>query len=521
MANKSIFNKGRNLPKADVKNYAGGKAYKLENETALAQICATGCLNSTYSVSAKDQLSDILRLAATCSSEYLAKLALYCHKNGHMKDSPVILCAILSTREDGRELLREIFPQIIYNGKMIRNFVQIMRSGVIDNRKSLGSCAKKLVQMWFQKNDADYIFRNSIGNNPSMSDVIKLAHPRPKNNETNALFQYLMNKEYKQKQLPALVKEFERFKKSGENAPDVPFQMIAPLDLSEEAWKELASNCSWQTLRMNLNTFARHNVYDNKRLLARLVDKLRSPDEVRNAKVFPYQLMTAYKHTENKIPNELRNALQDAMEIAVENVPTIDGQLYVCVDVSGSMQWSITGERSSVTTEVKCVDVAALLAASILRHNPGAVVIPFDDQAREIDLNPRDSIMTNAKKLSIKGGGTDCSSAMMHINRKYKTGDAVIFISDNCSWADMSCGAHSGLAHHFNEFKKNNKQAKLVCLDIVPNVSSPVVDSRSQLNIGGFSDSVFNVIREFLSGDMGRDNWVSMIKNFKVDRKAY
>ena len=39
-----------------------------------------------------------------------------------------LLCAVLATRDLDR--LAEIFPQVIDNGKMLRNFVQILRSGI-------------------------------------------------------------------------------------------------------------------------------------------------------------------------------------------------------------------------------------------------------------------------------------------------------------------------------------------------------------------------------------------------------
>ena len=38
-----------------------------------------------------------------------------------------MLCAVLSTKAPG--LLFEIFDRVIDNGKMLQNFVQIMRSG--------------------------------------------------------------------------------------------------------------------------------------------------------------------------------------------------------------------------------------------------------------------------------------------------------------------------------------------------------------------------------------------------------
>ena len=68
--------------------------------------------------------------------------------SGRVEIMWTVLCAILATRDV--ELLAEIFPRVIDNGKMVRNFVQIMRSGVT-GRKSLGSAPKRLVRQWLDR----------------------------------------------------------------------------------------------------------------------------------------------------------------------------------------------------------------------------------------------------------------------------------------------------------------------------------------------------------------------------------
>jgi 60 kDa SS-A/Ro ribonucleoprotein len=45
---------------------------------------------------------------------------------------------------------------------------------------------------------------------------------------------------------------------------------------------------------------------------------------------------------------------------------------------------------------------------------------------------------------------------------------------------------------------------KLVCIDIQPYGSSQAPERDDILNIGGFSDAVFNVVSSFLSSDAGR-----------------
>ena len=144
MANKTLFNstRGRLAPKADTTNEAGGRAYSLDAKHALAQLAATGCLNQTFYASPTDQLNEVLNLCENIEPEFIARIALYARSKGHMKDMPALLCAVLSVKSPG--LLAEIFDRVIDNPRMLRNFVQIMRSGVV-GRKSLGSLPKRLV----------------------------------------------------------------------------------------------------------------------------------------------------------------------------------------------------------------------------------------------------------------------------------------------------------------------------------------------------------------------------------------
>jgi 60 kDa SS-A/Ro ribonucleoprotein len=122
------------------------------------------------------------------------------------------------------------------------------------------------------------------------------------------------------------------------------------------------------------------------------------------------------------------------MEIALENVPSIAGKVYVLPDVSGSMQSPVTGSRGSATSSVRCVDVAALVAAAMLRKNQDAEVIPFNDRLVPVALNPRDTVMTNAAKLAaLPSGGTNCSVPLAHLNERGTKNDLIVYVSDNQS----------------------------------------------------------------------------------------
>ncbi|MBX3243704.1 MAG: TROVE domain-containing protein [Acidobacteria bacterium] len=524
MANKNLFKSifGMLSPKADTINEAGGTAYKLSPKQALAQYAATGCFNQTFYTDAGEQLDKVLALANEVEPEFVAKTAVFARESGYMKDMPALLLAVLSVRD--KALFERTFPRVIDNGKMLRNFVQIMRSGAV-GRKSLGSLPKRMVREWFEKRNAEQIFKQSVGQSPSVADILKMVHPKPSDDEREALFGYFIGRDIDADKLPGIVKHFERYKNGDPvELPDVPFQMLTALPLGKKEWTSIAEKAPWQMTRMNLNTFQRHGVFDDKAMVSVIAERLRNRKAVLRSRVFPFQLLSAFKAAEanEKMPREITEALQDAMEIATENVPVIDGKVWVFPDISGSMQSPVTGYRKGSTSKVRCIDAAALFAAAILRKNPTAEILPFESKVVKVKLNPRDSIMTNAEKLSnLPFGGTNCSAPLYELNRRKEKADVLIYVSDNESWIDSPYHGRFGgdpteTMRQWNEFRSRNRDAKLVCIDIQPYAHTQAQERRDIFNVGGFSDQVFRLVSDFAAGRMSDGHWVDVIEKVEV-----
>lgn len=526
MANKSLFSslRGGNGPKANTVNQAGGIAYALSDEAALAQYAGTGCFNGTYYAAAHEQLDALSKLAASVDDRFLAQTAIFCREQGFMKDAPAFLCATLANRDV--ELLEEIFPRVIDNGKMLRNFVQIIRSGVT-GRKSLGSAPKRLVRQWLMKASDRQLMAAAVGNNPSLADVVKMVHPKPKDAEREAFYAWLIGKPAELMKLPQIVREFELWKSTREGAvPNVPFQMLTALDLGASEWTEIARNAPWQMTRMNLNTFARHGVFEAEGMTELIAKRLATAEAVKNARVFPYQLLAAYLNASDQVPIAVTNALQEAMEVATKNVPKVPGRVFICPDVSGSMHAPVTGYRSGSSTKLRCVDVAALVAATLLRKNPQAIVLPFMNDVLKVKLNPHDSVMTNAKKLaSLPMGGTNCSAPLTWINKHRREADFIFFVSDNESWIDSPhygwCGGgKTATMKEWQKIKDRSPKALMACLDIQPNDHSQALTRPDILNIGGFSDQVFSIVSRFARKKLSGDHLVNEIKNIDLKARA-
>lgn len=521
---KNLFRSAtRNAPQTNSVNHENAPAYALDSRTALAQLAATGCFGQTFYVSGEEQLKVVLEHAAKCDPMFVAKVAVYARQRGFMKDMPAVLLAHLATRgPDGIAAMKLAFGHVIDNGKMLRNYVQVLRSGQL-GRKSLGTAPKKMVQRWLVGRSAIQLFRDSIGNDPSLADVVKMVHPKPASDEQRAMFGYLLGKDHVADKLPASVRLFEAWKRgeAGDRVPDVPSRMLEGLPLGNKEWTEIARRARWQQTRMSLNTFQRQGVFSDVEMVKLVASRLADADQVRRAKVFPYQLLVAYKMASG-VPSPIQDALQSAMEHAVANVPAIEGRVVICPDVSGSMAWaSISGARRGATSAVRCIDVAGLMAAAFLRRNRNARVMPFETRLVNVRLNPRDSVMTIAEQLArIGGGGTNCSAPLAQLNRERAEVDVVVYVSDNESWVDArgrnGYGQRTATMDEWIKLRARNPNAKLVCIDLTPNIHKQAIDRPDILNVGGFSDTVFDVIAQFVRSDGNPQHWAALIEQTEL-----
>lgn len=493
-------------------NKSGGKAFAFDAKHQLAQFISTGFIGRTVNFSNKEK--DVLKnLLTQVDPEFIAKTCVYARQCAYMKDTPAFMCAYLASI--GRnDLLQKVWHKVMDSPKMVRNFVNFIRSGIF-GRKSLGSRPKKLVQQWICSKSPMQLFRNSIGASPSMADLIRMAHPKPNSPEQEQMFKYLLGCEYNAELLPREVVDYELMKKSScEKLPNVPFEMLTSQKLSNEQWQELAAKSSWSQIRQNLNTFNRHEVFNNKELVKELADKLSRRDLVLGAKAMPYQLYTTYLNTKD-IPIEISQALKTAVLHSLENVSSIDKKIHIFLDVSGSMH---SGMREN--SSIKILEVAALFASALMLKNNDVTLVPFDTTCHtlNIDLASLDLFEIAEKLADYGGGGTALSVPMKQLADSGERTDLVIYLSDNESWADSQwrSGIRSGTStsQYWENVKKVNPSAKLICIDLVPRETTQAKDSEDTLNIGGFSDQIFDVITNFANGNS--TSWVEAISNIEI-----
>ncbi|OYW17687.1 MAG: ribonucleoprotein, partial [Planctomycetales bacterium 12-60-4] len=389
MANKSLFASmlGR-LPKANAVNEAGGRAYKLEPKHALAQVAATGTFGNAFYSTAETQLEEVLKLIDEVDdNQYLAKLALYAREKAFMKDMPAALLVALSVRDT--ELMHRVFDRVVDNGRVLRTVFQMIRSGQFKSeagkgRVGLSSSVQRAFQRWLNSASIGKLLSASIGNDPSLRDILRMARPTPKDNARRAMFSWLTDKSIDkwapatEADLPVEVQSLIAYRNSeSEEAQaliaggldNVRWDLLSDAAKGPTVWAALARKMGPQAQRMNLNTLLRHDVFQcastlrvdtvagesrhgvsSHTMVDYVADRIAGESEIRRSKQFPYQYFAAYLNADDNVPQKIKTALHRAAEIACGNVPELPGPVVIGLDTSGSMSCAVTGNRGRGAT---------------------------------------------------------------------------------------------------------------------------------------------------------------------------
>jgi hypothetical protein len=221
-----------------------------------------------------------------------------------------------------------------------------------------------------------------------MADVIELTHPSPRDEPQSALFKWLLDRRHHDDAvadpavLPVLaaaaavaaVPEADRRLVLRDQGPvvlaeaGISWERLSgwlPDGLDAEAWEAVIPSMGAMALVRNLRNFDQAGISETA--IEAVIAKITDADEVAKARLFPYQVWSAYKHAPS---DTWKRALARTLELTTTNIPALDGTLVV-IDTSGSMQASVSGR-----SKLQRVEVAAVMAmATAHRASPVDVVI--------------------------------------------------------------------------------------------------------------------------------------------------
>jgi 60 kDa SS-A/Ro ribonucleoprotein len=241
-------------------------------------------------------------------------------------------------------------------------------------------------------------------------------------------------------------------------------------------------------LLRNLATLERNGAID--KFKDQIQKNFNTPEYVKKSKILPFRFIKAFEKTSTEW---VKDALRDAIENSVANLPDINGSTGILLDISGSMD--------------SFMSQAALFAVSLAKKAKESVIYRFDTSVKPFNVSMRDSILTQAQRIGVEGG-TNIGEAVDYLIRNNIKRDNVILITDE----QQNAGSPAFKMIQAYHRKVNNK-TKFFIIDVSPYRSAmtpPEMDGK-MFYIYGWSDQVISFIA---SVSHGFNNQVEAVKNY-------
>lgn len=481
----SKFNKTLPKQRTVTENLAGGQAYKQTNELSLVSILLTSFVNDQFYRDSKSTLVDLKKLISNIDDKnFIAKSAIYARDKFGMRSITHALAAELTSELSGQDWAKDFYEKVVVRVDDMSEIISYYLAYKTDKENpKFPNSLKKGFAKAFNKFDDYQIAKYKSGNKEvKLVDVVNIVHPVPtvRNQESINL---LINDKLKSTDTWE-----SNLSKAGQSA-----KSDEDLDkLKSDVWFDLISSkkIGYFALLRNL----RNIITQSPDSIDMACELLKDEKMIKKSRVLPFRFSTAFDEV-NKISSsksrKVLMALDEALNISISNVPKLDGETLVVMDVSGSMN----GRAS---------DIASLFGASLAKSNL-CDVMTFSNDSKYMNYNPTDSLMTLRNSFNFSGGGTNFKSIFRKANKKY---DRIIILSDMQGWLE-----YYSPSKEFNEYRnKFNKDVKVYSWDLAGYGTLQLPES-NVFALAGFSDKVFDIIK-LLETDKG--DLISEIKSINL-----
>lgn len=478
-------------------NHEGGGAYTVDAETELYLTTCASFLEDKYYTSASQDLAALRALIVKVGPKFALQLAAYARQQMHLRSMPIVLLAeasrlYVNEPNEPKPLLEEYAPKVLLRAdepaELVGYYINVLLDGKQPTKFTIPAALKRGIAKAFERWDEYQLAKyNNTRREVKMRDVVRLVHPKPKDDEWADLFKKIINDELK--------------------TPDTWEVKISTEGSTAKNWDAIAPKMGIFALVRNLRNFEQKGA---KKAIAHAISVITDEEKVRKSRMLPFRWLAAANNVQSV---ELQDALRIAIELSVGNVPVWDGSTAIFGDNSGSMNASVSAKST-----MRRRDIAGLMSAIMLHRSAGAVVCgAFGDVLGVVRMSRKDSLLTNAQKMidARVGHSTNAFLSLKYLIENRIPVDRVVIFSDmQCYSTDTSQGrwySDPHLAIHWNEYRtKINRSARLYSVDLAGygTAQFPQNDDSVAL-MAGWSDRIFELIPALEAGQTA----VDVIKN--------
>jgi 60 kDa SS-A/Ro ribonucleoprotein len=506
-----------------IKNNAGGYNFQATVWTRLNRFLILGAEGKSFYQDEKKRVLENTHAIKECLKEdgleTVRRIVDVSLKGRAKKQEPTLFalaCAATFGDPATQKAVYDAIHKVCRTGTMLFTF-----TGYIQDLRGWSAGLRKGVSKFYTERDAKSLDLQLVKyrqrNGFTHRDVLRLAHPKAKDQIQNQYLRYAVGKE---SAIPedSMVNTYEEIKNLELNRSntirivgeildkDLPREAIPTQFLTQPViWEALLEKMPMTALIRNLNQFAKlemtlSNMSDTTN---KIVNKLTNPIAINKSRVHPMQILIAlktyasgrgFKGADTWSPNSrIVKALDSAFYESFDNVTPTNKKQLIGIDISGSM-----GMYNVPNSNLTCMEAAAAMAMVIARSEPNYDMMVFSDKPQMVDISPTDRLDDVMSKIfKFRMGATDCSLPMIYAHAKKLDVDTFSIYTDNETYAGKM---HPKQA--LDGYRKSfNPEARLavVAFQSVNHTIADPADS-GMLDISGFDTATPKILEDFNRG---------------------
>jgi 60 kDa SS-A/Ro ribonucleoprotein len=526
-----------------VANNAGGYGFVLDDWERLMRWLVIGSEGGTYYVGEQKLTAENAAAAIRCiktDGPRAVEMArdVNVRNRAPKTDQQLFVLALAMKHGDAatKAAVAAAVPQMVRIGTHLLHLV-----GMLDGLGGWNRSKRRIIANWFVERGADSVAFQMLKyqNRDSwcMRDVLRLTHPKAPSEAHDAAFAWATGKlsESNARSLPAVLQDHQNMLVMSGTPTERALWGIAhnlprealPTEAvnTPEVQRALLPHMPIHALIRNLGNLTASGVLADNDAAETVAGKIVDKDALRKSRVHPFAILLAslvyrtgkgVKGSKTWLPvPAVLAALEDAYDLAFDNVTPTGKRMLIGIDISGSMTSDCMG------TPVQASVAAAAMAITLGRMEPNAIVVQFDTAVQAIvPVTKRTSILSLQNTAS---GGTDVGSPILwalgervqaaysrtwgggfaHVGNQARQLeprrqplDAIVILTDNETW---SGNAHACelLARYRREI---NQQTRLVCCAMTASHAN-IVDPQDPLQFGtaGLDANLPSLVADFIA----------------------
>lgn len=483
-------------------NYMGSTARKYDKQTELTLAVLNSFIDNKYYESSEKRLKRIVGLVEKNKPDFVAKLAYVTRTDFYMRSTATVLLGELSKTHRGDSLVSDTIEATIQRVDDITELVAYLE-GKLSKQVKRG-----IRHALYKFNRYQLAKYRGEKNKYKLVDVFNLVHPKPQfaDEEQKKAWKDLIEDKLRQ---------FDTWENDIKKLPELIMQ----------------NKVGYMALLRNLNNLARYKV--SEEVIERATSLLTNKEAIKKSKQFPYRFLSAYKalmgeedkikFEKDDIKDKLQDAVKEALEISVGNIPLLEGKTVILVDNSGSMRGDGGGSSAvSANSNRKMSDIANLFGVLYWQRAENTYVGLFGDQLIKADLDRAKDIFENYEKVDSQaqecGNATetgifDFFQKAIASNEMFER--VIVFTDTQIGTGCELYDASGNLGEEFNLLTKRylriNTRCRIYVVDL-QGYGDTVFDG-NVVNVGGWSDKLFDFIENIEKGD----SLIEYIRSIKLE----